>query len=267
MTTLNLHRVDASYRSGEAWDVTAEALAAYRDATLDGARRDAPVAPVGYAIVPTWPIIQQMLADTDLGIDQTRCVQGEERVELFEPIRAGDRLSSLGRLARIERRGPHEVLTLHLTTSNQAGRIVAAQDVVCVIRGDGDSNQRPERASQEPPMPDIEDVVQLPHDLALRYAAASGDGSPIHTDDAFARSAGFPSTVMQGMCLLAIGLRPIDAAAEPVRCVMSVRFTRPALPGDTVRFRRWHLPSVDRFKAVDARGRTILEGFVNAPRG
>jgi acyl dehydratase len=248
--TLNRSRADATYRSIEPWEVRAEALAAYRDATLDADRGADGVAPIAYTIVPTWPVIQQVLADDDLGIDQTRCVQGGHRIELFEAIRAGDRLCSACRLARIETRGPHEVLTLHLTTANQHGRIVATQDVVCVIRG-GEAGASRSATVRAAAFERTVTRVVLPPDLALRYAEASGDGSPIHTDDVFARRAGFASTVMQGMCLLAIALRPVEPAGLRVPRTVAARFNRPAHPADTVTFRHW---STDGGSAVDVLG-------------
>lgn len=68
----------------------------------------------------------------------------------------------------------------------------------------------------------------------VAYAEASGDRNPLHTDDAFARSVGFPGVIAHGMftmghmaaCLLAwagedAGVRSISAA-----------FRAPAFPGD-----------------------------------
>lgn len=85
-------------------------------------------------------------------------------------------------------------------------------------------------AGQE--IPELRRVVSR-EDL-VAYAEASGDRNPLHTDDAFARSVGFPSVIAHGMftmghmaaCLLAWAGE--DAAVASI----SAAFRAPAFPGD-----------------------------------
>jgi acyl dehydratase len=65
-------------------------------------------------------------------------------------------------------------------------------------------------------------------DLA-RYAAASGDGNPIHLDDSAARAAGLPGVVAHGMATLALAARLVTAWAGPGAAVATLRtrFPRP----------------------------------------
>jgi acyl dehydratase len=85
-------------------------------------------------------------------------------------------------------------------------------------------------AGQE--LPELRRVVTR-EDL-VAYAEASGDRNPLHTDDAFARSAGFPGVIAHGMftmghmaaCLLAW------AGAAATVASVSAAFRAPAYPGD-----------------------------------
>jgi acyl dehydratase len=70
-----------------------------------------------------------------------------------------------------------------------------------------------------------------------RYADASGDHNPLHTDPEFAATTQFRGTVAHGMLVLAYLSEMLTAAfAERwiARGRMKARFRAPARPGDTV---------------------------------
>ncbi|HZQ78010.1 MAG TPA: MaoC family dehydratase [Acidimicrobiia bacterium] len=69
-----------------------------------------------------------------------------------------------------------------------------------------------------------------------RFAAATGDFNPIHTDEAFARKIGFPSVIAHGPLTLAFLTQVLgrNFGAERVRAV-TAQFRAPILPGDTLR--------------------------------
>jgi acyl dehydratase len=50
-------------------------------------------------------------------------------------------------------------------------------------------------------------------DLTKRYAAASGDPNPIHTDEEFARNVGLPGCILHGLYSMAQVARACTAAA------------------------------------------------------
>jgi acyl dehydratase len=69
-----------------------------------------------------------------------------------------------------------------------------------------------------------------------RFAAATGDFNPIHTDEAFARKVGFPSVIAHGPLTLAFLTQALgrNFGPEKVRAV-TAQFRAPILPGDTLR--------------------------------
>jgi acyl dehydratase len=72
----------------------------------------------------------------------------------------------------------------------------------------------------------------------IYYAAASGDFNPIHVDAEFARAAGLPGPILQGMCTygwLAEACTAYFGDPGSFRR-LTARFSRPVLPGDTVTF-------------------------------
>lgn len=69
-----------------------------------------------------------------------------------------------------------------------------------------------------------------------RFAAATGDFNPIHTDEAFAQKIGFPSIIAHGPLTLAFLTQVLGRNFGPdkVRGV-TAQFRAPILPGDTLR--------------------------------
>src|SRR5262249_9718310 len=69
--------------------------------------------------------------------------------------------------------------------------------------------------------------VPVAREVTQRYADASGDHSPAHTDPAAAANAGFPDIILHGMCTVGLAVSALAPTARRV----AVRFARPAHPG------------------------------------
>ena len=69
-----------------------------------------------------------------------------------------------------------------------------------------------------------------------RFAAATGDFNPVHTDEAFAQKIGFPSIIAHGPLTLAFLTQALgrNFGPEKVRGV-TAQFRAPIFPGDTLR--------------------------------
>ncbi|MDQ1506266.1 MAG: hypothetical protein QOD57_3993 [Actinomycetota bacterium] len=69
-----------------------------------------------------------------------------------------------------------------------------------------------------------------------RFAAATGDFNPIHTDEAFAQKVGFPSVIAHGPLTLAFLTQALGRNFGPERVRgVTAQFRAPILPGDTLR--------------------------------
>lgn len=69
--------------------------------------------------------------------------------------------------------------------------------------------------------------------LPVRYAGASGDFNPIHTDQEFAKQVGLPSTILHGLYSMAQVARGVQAAAggDPAKVKsLSVQFRGMGFP-------------------------------------
>ena len=70
----------------------------------------------------------------------------------------------------------------------------------------------------------------------VRYAGASGDFNPLHTDDEAARAAGFDGVVAQGMLMMGIASQAVtDWVPKRALKKVKVRFRGATRPGDIIR--------------------------------
>ena len=85
--------------------------------------------------VPTFAIVLSMRAslaihgDPELGLDYSRVVHGEQEFVSHRPIRAGDRLLAVAKVASAEPKGRHELLTIETEVTTEAG------EAVCTVTG------------------------------------------------------------------------------------------------------------------------------------
>jgi acyl dehydratase len=73
-------------------------------------------------------------SDPTLGVNVLRLVHGEQDLELVEPIRPGDVLTTTGEITRLQERGNLDFLEVSTTTRNQHGRIAVRGVWTAIIR-------------------------------------------------------------------------------------------------------------------------------------
>jgi acyl dehydratase len=73
-------------------------------------------------------------ADPELAVNVLRLVHGDQELELFEPVRPGDVLTTTGEVTRIQERANLDFLEVTSTTTNQHGRVVVRGTWTAIIR-------------------------------------------------------------------------------------------------------------------------------------
>jgi acyl dehydratase len=112
-----------------------------------------------------------------------------------------------------------------------------------------------------------DDVLSLSRvvtsDDVKRYADASGDQNPLHQDEDFARSVGFPGIIAHGMFTMGHLARSLtDWLGDPSRLKrLSVQFRAPVFMGETI-------VAEGRVKSLDPQTRTaVVDVWVRVERG
>lgn len=233
------------------YEVTADAIERYARATNDDNERylsgDDVVASPVFPVVPAFGAFMAASMDPQLGADLMRLVHGAEEHILHRPIRPGDVLSIETALESVEEKETGETFTVVGIERNQDGDVVAEVRGTMFIRGSGGRSKG--AAADEEPRGEVvyEETTKVDDDQTYRYAEASGDHNPIHLDENVARMAGLPGIINHGMCTMAIAVKGAVnglAGGDPTRVKrVSVRFSKPVLPGQELTTRFWHQSS------------------------
>jgi acyl dehydratase len=236
--------------------VTTEALQnyarAYNDDNpryFDAAAPGGIVASPMFGVVVTWLSVIEAMGDPALSVDLLRLLHSEQDMEFFMPLRPGDDITAVGKVASIDARPGGEAMTLELSARNRDGALVQRIRFGVFIRGA--RRQRgtpaPTRGIERPTTPQGEPVLgvtqTIDRDQTPRYAEASGDRNPIHVDENVAKMAGLPGIIVHGLCTMAFTSKVmIDelCAGDPTRLRrLRAQFTRPVFPGQAITTKVW----------------------------
>lgn len=231
---------------------TREHIAAFAAATNDDhpAHASGDVAPPVYAVVPVFSTMAQTTMAAVPDELRMKILHGEQEMRYTRQIAAGDELRCRAKVVGIHGRSSGVVVTTYVETTDSAGTLVNEQYFSGFFRGGTLSGGRGAEAPQHQLDPalrqracDHEVVQRFDDDQTFRYAEASGDTMPIHTDPEFAKSVGLPGIIIHGLCTMAfVGRAAVQAACpdDPSRLTrLAVRFSAPAFPGSTITTRLW----------------------------
>jgi acyl dehydratase len=249
---LNKEFVGREYPPSSA-TVTLEALRNYaRACNDDNPRYFDPAAPGGivappmFCVAVTWMSVVSAVGDPELGADLLRLLHAEQDMEFIAPLRPGDEITTVARVASIEARPGGEAMTLELNARNRADAPLLRTLFGILIRAarrDRAAAGRTERPVSPPGAPMLTVEQTIDRDQTFRYAEASGDRNPIHVDENVAKMAGLPRIVVHGLCTMAFASKVmIDGlcGGDPVRLKrLRVQFSRPVFPGQSITTRVW----------------------------
>ena len=180
----------------------------------------------------------------ELKINWIKVLHGEQAFQIHRPIPAEGIVRGEYEVTAVEDKGEkggvmYVTKTLYDGSTNE---LLANVTSVYMLRGDGGCGSFGQPPALLDAMPGHEpnwtyDVSTLPQS-ALIYRL-SGDRNPIHADPQAAQNIGFERPILHGLCSLGLATRAIIATAaegDPDRIrTLSVRFSSPVYPGETLR--------------------------------
>lgn len=245
-----------------------------------GAGQDDPLAELGFTTENTEGTPLRMLSTYAVVIvqnavtarppfgefDRTRLVHAEQGFVLHRPLPVEGRARVTGKVIAIQDKGSGALVTMQAEAVDVAsGEPLATTTSSVFIRGEGGfGGERgasvPSRIPQR--APDFERLVSTRADQALLYRL-SGDRNPLHSDPGFASRGGFARPILHGMCTYGITgriLTNVFCEGDPARLrSMKGRFTRPVLPGDTLKLQAWREAGEIRFRTLAEDGQPVLD--------
>lgn len=264
---LNRARVGHRYEQVEPFEVTADRARAYADASgaADIEAYRGGVVPPMYGVAFSFGALTAPLLDGELGVDLTRLVHGEQDMRFLGVVRPGDVVRSQATLRAIEEKSSGEVMTLDLESAVE-GRSVLESTSTLFVRGRRKRGGEAKPAAADPfagLAPWFVDELTVAEDQSRRYAEASGDRNPIHTDDEAARMAGLPGVILHGLCTMAFVhnalVRHAEGDTSAVRR-LAVRFRRPVLMGDTLAIEARGSQDAPALRVTNQAGVVVLTG-------
>lgn len=209
------------------------------------------------------------LKDPATGVDALRLVHGEQALTLHRPLPVEGELLGVSRVSGLVDRGAGKGALLYserVIADARSGEKLATLESTTFLRGDGGVGGT--TTEVKPPHPEPERAPDLALDLPTRPEQAllyrlNGDDNPLHLDPDTAARAGFERPILHGLCTFGIvghallrALCGYDAARFGQ---MSLRFSAPVFPGETIRTEIWHEPGGAAFRArVPERDRFVI---------
>jgi acyl dehydratase len=207
------------------------------------------------------------MKNPDSGIDWVRLVHGEQSLTVHKPLPvAGTVIGSTSIKAVVDKgEGKGALVFQQRTIRDKAtGDLLATLDHLTFCRADGGFSQKegngPKGGDAPPPQkpavpetaPDA--VCDLPtlSQAALIYRLCADD-NPLHAEPAVAKAAGFPQPILHGLATYGVAGHAIlktYCGYDPLRLKsLSLRFSAPVFPGETIRTEMWKEGNRVRFRA------------------
>jgi len=195
-------------------------------------------------------------------IDWKKLLHAEQRLEMFRALAPEGRVIGKTRVMGVRDLGDRGAMVHQnkLVVDAASGETIASVTITLMLRGDGgcgDWGDAPAELAKLPESaPDSFLEVPVTEIQPLIYRL-SGDYNPLHIDPEVARVAGFPRPILHGLSTKGMAgyalLRHLCDFDTARLGSMAVRFTKPVLPGDLLRFEFWGGgPGEVRFRAVAA---------------
>lgn len=208
------------------------------------------------------------IKDPASGITWQKVLHGEQGFRLHRPLPPAATVLAVNRVRDLVDKGEGKGALIYVEREirdKASGEPLATLSSTYFCRADGGfgrSTTEPARPAAVPERaPDL--VVDLPIDrrAGLIYRL-SGDYNPIHADPRAAAAAGFKAPIFHGLGTLGVAAHAILGAVcgyAPERLRgMSLRFTAPVYPGETLRTSIWSEGGEARFRCLAAERETLV---------
>jgi acyl dehydratase len=200
-------------------------------------------------VLPTFPVVVPAGGNVFAAAgtyNPAMLVHGEQSVRLHGSLPVEGKVSGVTTLTGIYDKGAAAVVAAETVATDAAtGSPLWTTTMSAFIRGEGGfgGDRGPSSGVAFPErQPDHTVVYTTRSDQALLYRL-NGDRNPLHSDPRFAALGGFDKPILHGLCTFGFTGRALLHAlcgSDPDRFVsMSVRFSKPVLPGQELAVSIW----------------------------
>ena len=198
--------------------------------------------------------------DPELGINWVKLLHGEHRITFHAPVPAKASVISQTRVTHVIDKGAEKgalVVTTRDIFNAEGRQPLATVEHVSFLRADGGFGRSDEPLLALPATPttppDATLLVRSTPQSAALYRL-NGDLNPIHILPSMAEKAGFDRPILHGLCTYGMAARALIkhcCPTDPGRLgSLSVRFSSPFFPGETLRVEIWKMDNRVQFRAL-----------------
>ena len=208
--------------------------------------------------------------DPRSGIEWQKILHGEQSIQLSRPLPTAGTVRARTQVIDVLDKGADKGALIYLQRDlhdSASNEKLATLGMSVFARGNGGFGGRSSGSASLHRLPDRtpDTICDLPTSLrsALIYRL-SGDLNPLHIDPEISRQAGFDSPILHGLCTLGVAghavLRTYCNLDTSRFVSLSLRFSRPTYPGETIRTHMWRDGDVISFRCQTVeRGVTVLD--------
>lgn len=189
------------------------------------------------------------LGEPDSGVDPGAVVHGEEELTIHNPLPVEGEVVGESRVVGLVDKGPGRGALLYTqkdVSEVTSGRLLATTLRTTFIRNGGGFDGASGPVKNTPPQPTgaaemLVDAETRP-EQALYYRI-NGDANPLHADPEVAKAAGFQRPILHGLCTSGVICHAlirslVNYNAQRLKS-LSMRFSAPTYPGETIRTEIW----------------------------
>ena len=214
------------------------------------------MSPNGFTPFPTFavtPILKGILEAAKRGEQVPgfnygfeRILHGEQYTAITRPLPPKAKLTHKSVVKDIWDKGKNAVVVVETKTYDEAGDLLAENELTMVVRGAGGwgGERGPAQTGLPAPARKADKLVEqkIDQQQALLYRL-NGDWNPLHADPSFAKNFGFDKPILHGLCTFGYAARHAIAsfAGGDARLFKSIRarFAESVFPGETLVTELW----------------------------
>ncbi|KAJ8924435.1 hypothetical protein NQ315_007231 [Exocentrus adspersus] len=199
----------------------------------------------------------------------TQVLHGEQYLEVIGELPQEGRLVSKAKVVEVLDKGSGAAVIINVDSFNENGDLVLRNQTVTFVLGAGNfggaRNGTKIVACLDKPKrrPDVSVTEKTSLDQAALYRL-SGDANPLHIDPNMALVAGFDKPILHGLCTLGFSVRMVLGAFASHNAALfkacKVRFSKPVVPGQTLRVNMWREDKRVHFETVVVENNNVVIG-------
>jgi len=210
-------------------------------------------APDGLEVIPSFGAVSLDLPwdiEPELQMEPARTIHGENHMWFHRPFPPSGKFVTMTEISNIYDKGKSAIVIVRNEIATESGDPMFDNEALFIYLGGGGfgGDHGPKRRRVRPPVgvdPDFTVSYPVPETQAALYRL-NGDINPLHIDPAFAKTVGFTSPILHGLCSVGYVTRAVLHAAcsgDVARIKeLKVRFSAPVFPGDTLTTEGWKEP-------------------------